>query len=271
MFPQSHAQVWLMARLCLRRPARHGSRRCAGLPFASSARRRAVFAGGAVDGPMRLIAQHLSKRLGNQSRREQARRRSDDRQRARRQVSADAKRCCWLPDQCDQCDLVSAPGLRSDRRLAPISLIGREPRRRRQSCAAGADLAAVDRLRQGASRADRLCVVRQRQRPAPVRRAALFDDRHEAQSHSISRQRSGNHRPPRRPGVAVDSGHGRHARPYPRRQAPCARRDRKQARATVTRRADDGRGRRSGYVAYVWLDCSRRRTRRPTSWTSTRQ
>ena len=65
MFPQSHAQVWVMAALVFA-IGLVGTGRVDAQDYPSRPVRVVVpfSPGGAVDGPMRLIAQHLSKRLG---------------------------------------------------------------------------------------------------------------------------------------------------------------------------------------------------------------
>ena len=97
MFPQSNAHVSLTAALVFAIGALVTGRVDAQDYPSRPVRVIVPFSpGGAVDGPMRLIAQELCKRLGQAGRRrEQARRRRDDRHRARRQgARPTATRCC---------------------------------------------------------------------------------------------------------------------------------------------------------------------------------
>ena len=170
MFPQSHAQVWLMAALVFA-IASLGTGRVDAQDYPSRPVRVVVpfSPGGAVDGPMRLIAQQLSKRLGQAVFVEN---KPGAGATIGSELVAKAPPDGYTLLLASQTNAISAtlyPHLGFDPidDFAPISLIGREPGVVVVNpCAAGADLAAVDRLRQGAARPDRLCVVRQRQRPA---------------------------------------------------------------------------------------------------------
>ena len=181
--------------------------------------------GGAVDGPMRLIAQapEPAPRPARR-RREQARRRRDDRHRRRgqggaRRVHAAAR----VADQRDQRDALLEAAVRSDRGLhAGRADRSRARRRRREPGGAGDLAAATDRVREGATRPGRLRIVGQRQRTAPVRRPARVADRHEDEPRALSRQRPGDDRSSRRRGGDVDPRHCGHGRPHQGREA-CAR------------------------------------------------
>ena len=222
-----------------RSPRSSPRRARAGLPVAPGEGRRAVLArrrGRRADAHHRAGAVEAPRPAGR--RREQARRRRDDRRRARRQGAARRLHAAArLADQRDQRDAV----LRSSpfdpiEDFAPISLIGREPGVLVVNPALPVeDVPGIRRLREGAPGPGRLRVVGQRQRPAPVRRAARVDDRHEDESHSVQGQRAGDDRSARRPGDGVDSRDRRHGRPHQGRQASCAGGDRRHALAAAAR------------------------------------
>ena len=202
--------------------------------------------GGAVDGPMRLIAQQLSKRLGQAVFVEN---KPGAGATIGSEIVAKAPADGYTLLLASQTNAISAtlyPHLAFDpvEDFAPISLIGREPGVVVVNPALPVktlqEFIAYARQRPGT---DRLRLVGQRQRSASVRRDALLDDRHQAEPCSLPRQRPGDQRSARRPGVDVDSGPGQHAWPHQRRQAPRTRGHRRRTRSAATRRAD---GRRSG-------------------------
>ncbi len=225
------------------------ARLCAGLPEPAGEGRRAVLAGRRrrrPDARDRAGALQAPRRAGD--RREQARRRCDDRRRSRGEVAARRLHAAArVADDRDQRDALPEAPVRPDRGLrADHADRPRARRARGEPRAPGEDAAGIDRVREGAAGAARLRVVGQRQRPAPLLRAARIVDGHQGQSHSLQRQRAGDHRPPRRAGDDVDSGNGRHGGPHQGGQASRARGDRRDALAAASRRADGDGIRRPG-------------------------
>ena len=200
--------------------------------------------GGAVDGPMRLIAQELSKRLGQPVF-------VENKPGAGATIGSEAVAksppdgyTLLLASQTNaiSASLYSKLAFNPIDDFAPISLLGREP---------GVlvvhpslpvkDGAGTDRLREGAARQDRLRLVRQRQRPAPVRRHVRLDGGHQHEPRPLSRQRPGHHRSDRRAGAGIDPGPCRHAGSHQGGQAARAGGDRHASLAATAGGADAGR------------------------------
>ena len=141
--------------------------------------------GGAVDGPTRMVAQELTKRLNQQVV-------VDNRPGAGATIGSEAVAkaqpdgyTLLLASQTNAISATLYPKLSFNPidDFAPISLIGREP----GVLVVHPSLPVEDRAgagRAGAQQAgaDRLRVVGQRQRPAPVRRATVLDGQHQARS-----------------------------------------------------------------------------------------
>ena len=153
--------------------------------------------GGAVDGPMRVIAQELSKRMGQQVIVEN---KPGAGATIGTELVARAAPDGYTLLLASQTNAISATlytRLAYDpiEDFAPISLIGREPGVLVVNPALPVKtLPGIRRLREGAAGPDRLRVVGQRQRTASVRRAARVGDGPQDESHS--RTRAAVRRPP---------------------------------------------------------------------------
>ena len=214
--------------------------------------------GGAVDGPTRVIAQGT--RRSASASRSSSRTSPAPARRSAADIVAKAPPDGYTLLLASQTNAISATlysKLPFDpiEDFAPISLIGREPGVLVVNPALPVKtLPGVHRLREGASGQDRLRVVGQRQRPAPVRRAARVDDRHEAEARALPRQRPGDDRPARRAGADVDSRDRRHGRPHQGRQAARARGHRRaRARRSCPTCRPSMESGVPGYEAYVWM------------------
>src|SRR6185437_7753220 len=94
-----------------------------------------------------------------------------------------------VADQCDQRNAVLEAAVRPDRRFRDgVADRARAGGARRQSRHAGQVGAGTDRLREGASGRGELRVLRQRQRPASVRRDVRRNGRHPDDARALSRQ-----------------------------------------------------------------------------------
>ena len=139
--------------------------------------------GGAVDGPMRIIAQELGKRWGQQVVVEN---KPGAGATIGTEIVAKSAPDGYTLLLASQTNAISATlyqklALRPDRGLrADLADRPRARRAGRESRVAGQDVPGVHRVRQGAAGTGRLRVVGQRQRPAPVHGDARVDDRHAA-------------------------------------------------------------------------------------------
>ena len=174
--------------------------------------------GGAVDGPMRVIAQELSKRLGQQVVVEN---KPGAGATIGTELVAKAAPDGYTLLLASQTNAISAT-LYSKLAFDPIEDFApiiadraRARRARRQPGAAGED-ARRNSSRYAKERPGQVDYASsgQRQRPAPVRRAARVDDRHEDEPHSVQGQRPGDDRsaiaaqvPMSIPGTAGMVGH----------------------------------------------------------------